>query len=171
MWRRIWSDLYENQRRGVIRQAYANAIPRGVDTDIMQRLSVAAEADWDAIRTQFTRLRCRIRARYSGNNAFPDNPLLVLEVVPLEELPTTKPPNSETPWHISVAFYNPALAREFQVITDRYALPREFTLEGWIQGSTFVLDTRECPVGSDRQLQELVAQDPWYGHKAIHISL
>ena len=171
MRKRIREDLYENQRRGVAQRGHQNAVAYGVNTDVWQRLSPAAEADWETIRTTFTRLRCRIRGRYLGSNTYPDTPLFVLEVVPLEPLPTIKPPNSETPWHISVAFYNPQLARDFNVLIDRYAHFREYTLIGWIQGASFYLDTHACPIGSDVQLQELVRQDPSYGHKPIHISL
>ena len=93
----------------------------------------------------------------------------MLEVDPLQELPTTKPPDSATPWHISVAFYNPQRKQSFKAIERRYTQWREYTLIGWIQGASFYLDPQRCPVGSDPDLQALIRSDPWYGHKPIYL--
>jgi hypothetical protein len=170
MHKRILQDLRDSHLTGVIAQGRARAVPRGIFTDVMDRLAPASD-DWESVRNNFTRLRCRVRARYSGSNESPDTPLLMLEVDPLQELPTTKPPDSATPWHISVAFYNPQRKQSFKAIERRYTQWREYTLIGWIQGASFYLDPQRCPVGSDPDLQALIRSDPWYGHKPIHISL
>ena len=163
-------DLHETQRKAVILTGRAGRIPSGTNTDVMDRLSPMS-VDWERVKTHFTSLKCKLRARYMGNNRWPDNPLLILEVRPLQELPTIKPTDSQTPWHISVGFYAPDRAKAFQNIVEKYMDWEEYTLIGWIQGASFYLDKYTCPIGSDQDLQALIRADPDYGHKPIHISL
>jgi len=163
-------DLRENQRQAVIFAGLAGQIPDGTNTELTDRLSPMSQ-DWEGLRKNFTSLKCKVRARYMGGNQWPGNPLLILEIRPLQELPTTKPPNSETPWHITVGFYEPSRDRAFKKIVEKYIDWEEYTLIGWIQGASFYLDTNACPVGSDPDLQNLIRADAYYGHKPIHISL
>ena len=165
----VLMDLHETQRKAVILEGHAGRIPRGTNTDVMDRLSPMS-ADWHGVTHNFTSFRCKIRARYMGSNRWSDNPLLVLEVKPLEEIPTTKPPNSQTPWHITVGFYDSYKAQEFRNIVEKYLDWTEYTLIGWVQGASFYLDTERCPVGSDQDLLALIRSDPYYGHKPIHMS-
>ena len=62
MHKRILQGLRESHLTGVIAQGRARAVPRGIFTDVMDRLTPAS-ADWESVRTNFTRLRCRVRAR------------------------------------------------------------------------------------------------------------
>jgi len=54
------------------------------------------------------------------NAAYGSDPLLVLEIQPIGNFPTTKPPNTETPWHVSVGFYSDEHAREFKALVNKY---------------------------------------------------
>ena len=125
------------QRKNAI---HRGPIAPGVDTDVMDRLSPASLADWDGVVRRFTRFRAKVRARYM-NAAYGADPLLVLEVQPLGNFPTTKPPNTETPWHISVAFYDRRQRREFDALVGKYRKFEVKTLDGHIQGASFELDT------------------------------
>ena len=166
MYSKLLINLHEMQRNNAI---HKGRIAPGIDTDVMDRLSPASLADWDGVVRRFTRFRAKVRARYM-NAAYGTEPLLVLEIQPLGNFPTTKPPNSETPWHISVGFYSHAYAREFNTLVDKY---REFevkTLVGHIQGASFELDTLRCDVGRDPLLQRLHRLG-YYGNRPLHISL
>ena len=167
--RDILGLLHENRRKHVTLQAHHQAIRSGTSTNIFQRLSPAAEADWDAVVRTFTTLHCKLRAFYSGTNNWPE-PLLSLEVKPLQDMPTLFPDHSETPWHISIAFYEPQKSREFRKIVQKYAEWREFVLVGNIYGGMFELDPERCPVGSDEDILALKRQG-YYGDRPMHISM
>ena len=166
MHRGILHDLHETQRKNAI---HKGRIAPGVDTDVMDRLSPASLADWDGVVRRFTRFRAKVRARYM-NAAYGTDPLLVLEIQPIGNFPTTKPPNSEIPWHISVAFYSDENKREFKALVDKYRKFEIKTLVGHIQGASFELDTLRCDVGSDPLLQHLHRLG-YYGNRPLHISL
>ena len=167
MYKGLLHTLHETQRRNAIHRGQS---PWGVDTEIMDRLSPAAEEDWDRVKQRFTRFRANVRARYM-NSDYGSDPLLVLEVKPLgNNFPTTKPPNSETPWHISVDFYNRENADELKALVNKYRKFEVKTLVGHIQGSSFELDTLRCDVGTDPLLQHL-HQQGYYGDRPLHISL
>ena len=166
MKRKIQNELHEMQRKNAI---YKGAIPPGVDTDVMDRLSAASQADWYGVVRRFTRFQAKVRARYM-NAAYGAEPLLVLEIIPLGNFPTTKPPNTETPWHVSVGFYDRAYAREFKALVNKYRNFEVKTLVGHIQGASFELDTLRCEVGSDPLLQNLHRLGH-YGNRPLHISL
>lgn len=167
----ILGVLHDNQRNRVIFDGHAGAVRRGTFTDVMERLSPASEADWWGVVGTFHTLRCKVRARYLGNNKWPDTPLLALEVQPQQQLPTRFPPESEVPWHITIAYYDPQRSREFRSVVDRYAEFQEYTLVGKIQGAMFELDKNRCPVGSDPELLALKRSDPYYHDRPLHISL
>ena len=164
--RGILHDLHEMQRKNAI---HRGGIAPGVDTDVMDRLSPASQADWDGVVRRFTRFQAKVRARYM-NAAYGSDPLLVLEVQPLGNFPTTMPPNSETPWHISVAFYDRGQRRDFEKLVEKYRRSEVKTLVGHIQGASFELDTLRCEVGSDPLLQRL-HRSGYYGDRPLHISL
>ena len=166
MKRKIQNDLHEMQRKNAI---HKGPVPSGIDTDVMDRLSPASLADWDSVVRRFTRFRAKVRARYM-NAAYGTDPLLVLEIQPIGNFPTTKPPNSEIPWHISVAFYSDENKREFKALVDKYRKFEIKTLVGHIQGASFELDTLRCDVGSDPLLQHLHRLG-YYGNRPLHISL
>ena len=102
----VQNMLHEAQRRNAIHKGASNW---GEDTEIMNRLTPQAEEDWENVKMRFTRFKAMVRARYM-NSDYGADPLLVLEGKPLKQrgmqFPTTKPPNSETPWHITIDFSN-----------------------------------------------------------------
>ena len=166
----VQNMLHEAQRRNAIHKGASNW---GEDTEIMNRLTPQAEEDWENVKMRFTRFKAMVRARYM-NSDYGGDPLLVLEVKPLKgrgiQFPTTKPPNSETPWHITVDFSNRYNRRGMKRLIERYSTFKEYTLVGHIQGSSFELDRLRCDVGSDRLLQEL-HDAGYYGNRPLHISL
>ena len=127
--------------------------------------------NWDRVKRQFKSLRCEIRARYIPSNQYPKEPLLILEVKPLEPMPTRHPTGNQTPWHISIDFYDSDKRTEFMDATRPYARWREVTLVGQIYGSAFYLDRDKCPVGSDRRLEALHAVGHYGDYAGLHISL
>ena len=163
---RLLDSLHEMQRINAI---HKGTVPWGDDTEIMDRLSPEASADWDNVKRRFTRFQAKVRARYMDSE-FNEQPLLVLEIQPVGPFPTTKPPNSNTPWHVSVGFYDHAYAREFKQLVDKYRKFEIKTLVGHIQGASFELDTLRCDVGSDPLLQHLHRLG-YYGNRPLHISL
>ena len=166
MYSRLLINLHEMQRKNAI---HKGSIAPGVDTDVMDRLSPESQADWDRVVRRFTRFRAKVRARYM-NAAYGSDPLLVLEIQPLGKFPTTKPPNTETPWHISVGFYSDEYAREFKALVNKYRNFEVKTLVGHIQGASFYLDTLRCDIGRDPLLQHLHRLGH-YGNRPLHISL
>ena len=166
MYKGLLNNFHEIQRKNAI---HKGSIAPGIDTDVMNRLSPESLADWDRVVRRFIRFRAKVRARYM-NAAYGTDPLLVLEIQPIGNFPTTKPPNSEIPWHISVAFYSDENKREFKALVDKYRKFEIKTLVGHIQGASFELDTLRCDVGSDPLLQHLHRLG-YYGSRPLHISL
>ena len=169
----VRSTLHDAQRRNAI---HKGASPWGEDTDIMNRLSKEAKGDWENVHRHFNRFKAMVRARYM-NSDYGADPLLVLEVKPLKQrgiqFPTTQPPNSETPWHITVDFSdsrNSAKMRRMRRLIETYSTYKEYTLVGHIQGSSFELDRLRCEVGRDPLLQQL-HDAGYYGDRPLHISL
>ena len=171
MHRQVIKSLMERQRENVTGLANRGGIAEGEWTDVMDRLNPRSRANWDNVRQSFRYLRCRLRAEYSGSNTWPDNPLLILAVYPMGHLPTTRPGDPNTPWHISISFYDPLRKPEFVAMEEKYGQTRIVTLEGWIEGSTFRLDLNNCPIGSDPLVQNVHNADPVYGAANLHVSL
>ena len=111
-----------------------------------------------------------MRGVYLGSQGYPEQPLFALEVTPLQRLPTNQPPNTATPYHISIAFSDPAKRREFTALEARYRKPRTVTLKGVVRGLAFYLDESRDPIARDALLQR-VFRSGHYGHKGLHISL
>ncbi len=155
--------MMERGRKGLV--------SKGIDTDIMKRIHRWANADWDSVMYNFDRMRVRIHAEYLGSNAWPTTPLFVISVVPLDPhlMPVWGKPNSETPLHISIGFYDPEQKRRFDAVHRRYLKPREVELLGYIEGSTFRLNGG--PIANDDDIQLLHANDKSYGHKPLHVSM
>ena len=109
--RRVGPTLTKFQRESVISQGQRGKIPDGVDYDLTQRIrnqKLLKDEKWHSYKKGFKTLKCKIRGVYLGsNNTYANDPLYVIEMHPLQKLPTSKPPNSETPYHISVAFFDP----------------------------------------------------------------
>ena len=176
--RRVQPTLSKFQRESVISQGQRGKIPDGVDYDLTQRIrnkKLLKDEKWYSYKKGFKTIRCRIRGVYLGSNytdgyQWADQPLYVIEVHPLQKLPTSKPPNSETPYHISVAFWDPQKRKLFEELERKYSQSRTVTLRGEIEGSSFKLDTKKCPVGSDELVKKLHSTGH-YKNRPLHISL
>ena len=160
----------------VLRSHLQSALARGklkrepqVHTDIMQRLSARAIRDWDEATRDLTQIKCKVKAEYYPTEGYADNPLLAIAVKPLQELPTTSPPMSETPYHVSIAFHEKHLAKLLKSIHTKYAKWKTVTLTGYVQGSTFVLDSKS-PIANDPMIREAKAKS-YYSNRNLHISL
>ena len=157
------SHLQTSVARGKIRKS-----PE-VYTDIEQRLSKRAKRDWEGATKNFTEIECKIKAEYLPSTGYADNPLFAIVVKPLQKLPTTKPPGSETPYHISIAFHEPHVAKLLKAIHSEYAKWKTVFLKGYVQGSTFVLDEKS-PIASDPKIKEAHSKS-YYAKRPLHMSL
>ena len=155
-----------------IEQGLRRQVPEDVHQDVMDRIRPWAQDDWDSVVRRFRTMRVRLQSVYIPSNNHPTTPLLALAVEQLdpEEAPIEGKPGSETPLHISIAFFNPERKPHFDRVFKRYQLPRIVTLHGQIQGSIFALRPPD-PILGDRDLMALKRSDPWYGHRDLHISL
>ena len=165
------TTLMGNQREQITGIARRGLIPAVQWTDVMDRLTPRAANNWPVVAAHFTQIRCRIQAQYSGSNAWPNEPLLVLAVFPHQIMPTRTHGDPNLPWHISLSSYDPNRRAQFKAIEEQWGKAREVTLRGWIAGATFQLDPVNCPVGSDPAVQAIHAADPHYGHIPLHVSL
>ena len=171
--RRVQPTLSKFQRESVISQGQRGKIPDGVDYDLTQRIrnkKLLKDEKWYSYKKGFKTIRCRIKGVYLGSNyTYANEPLYVIEVHPLQKLPTSKPPNSETPYHISVAFWDPKKRKMFEELERKYSQSRTVVLQGEIEGSSFKLDTKKCPVGSDELVKKLHSTGH-YHNRPLHIS-
>ena len=172
--RRVQPTLSKFQRESVISQGQRGKIPDGVDYDLTPRIrdrNLLKDEKWHSYKKGFKTIRCRIKGVYLGSNyTYANEPLYVIEVHPLQKLPTSKPPNSETPYHISVAFWDPQKRKLFEELERKYSQSRTVVLQGEIEGSSFKLDTKKCPVGSDELVKRLHSTGH-YHNRSLHISL
>jgi len=180
----VRNTLHHAQRRNAI---HKGASPWGEDTDIMDRLSKQANDDWDNVHRNFDSFHALVRAHFN-NSDYGADPLLVLEVKPhgirepngsgyrrqrgMMQFPTTKPPNSETPWHITIDFYNRWNRRDMDRLIEKYSTWKEYTLVGQLSGSggSFQMDRHRCEIASDPLVQQL-HDAGYYGDRPIHMSI
>ena len=144
--------------------------PAETYTDIMDRLR--PKKDWDNIKKGLTSIKAKVRADYLHSPQYPDTPLLVMKVEPLQKLPTTRPTGSQTPYHISIAFYakQPAdFRRRMDAVQLKYARSRTVMLKGHVQGSTFVL-SESSPIANDPEIKYL-HDNSYYASRPLHLSL
>ena len=171
MYRQLAPILMQRHRANMIERGSKGLVPEGINKCIMTRVHPWANADWDNVKQNFVRMRVRMQAEYLPSNRYYATPLFVISIVPLDPhlMPVWGKPNSETPLHVSIAFYDPAQKRTFDAIHNRYLKPREVELLGYIEGSTFRLEGG--PIADDLDIQHLHANDYEYGHKALHVSM
>ena len=161
------------KRRRVTEAGRRNAIPAGRDPGLPERMRnprLLEDARWEKYKQGFTELKANVRGVYLGSNENPERPLFALEVIPQQRLPTSQPPNTATPYHISISFYDPAQRRDFTALEARYSKWRTVTLKGFIRGLAFYLDEKRDPIARDPLLQRIF-KSGHYGHKGLHISL
>ena len=157
MHRQLAPILMQRQRANMMERGRKGLVSKGIDKCIMKRIHPWANADWNSVKYNFTRMRVRMHAEYLGSNAWHTTPLFVISVVPLDPhlMPVWGKPNSETPLHISIGFYDPEQKRRFDAVHRRYLKPREVELLGYIEGSTFRLNGG--PIADDNDIQLLQA--------------
>jgi len=116
-------------------------------------------------------LLCRVLPWVSGMNAYPDEPLLGLQVVPLEEALTNAPATHSKVWHISVAFHSTENKELESAFIARYSAPRRVCLRfnriGWNGVSD--LDPVWDPIASDPVVKNL-HQASYYRLKPLHVT-
>ena len=139
MYRTLKPTLTDAQRETMVALGRRNAVPTGEDIALEARTRAGLQdaTRWARYKEGFRALRCKIRGTYLGNNhpQFASQPLFALEVKPLQKLPTTQPPNTATPYHVSVAFWDRVQREDFAALQQRFASSREVTLRGQIRGS------------------------------------
>ena len=117
-------------------------------------------------------LLCKVRLYVTGSNVYPHNPLIGLEVIPLETPVTNKPATHTGKWHISVAFhehYNKDLERAF---IEKYNTPQQLRLIFWNisrWNAVSELDVNNDPIASDPVVQAL-HQASHYRDRPLHIT-
>ena len=166
MYKQLFAIQALRHRQNGIEQGLRGQVVEDRHIDIMDRIRPWAQEDWDSV------VRVRLRSVYLPSNRHPEAPLLALAVEQLdpEEAPVFGKPQSETPLHISVAFYNAERKREFDEVFERYQKPQEVVLHGRIQGSTFELRPPD-PIAADPEVAALKRGDAYYGNRPLHISL
>ena len=117
-------------------------------------------------------LLCKVRLWVGGSNVYPNNPLIGLEVIPLETPVTNAPATHIGTWHISIAFhehYNTDLERAF---IEKYNKPQTLRLIFWNisrWNAVSELDVNNDPIASDPVAQAL-HQASYYRDAALHIT-
>jgi len=148
-----------------------------------QRPPVPDDTDWSLRRAppddEFERrkqkisgngLLCKVQLWTAGNNAYPENPLIGLKVVPLEQAVTNAPALHTKVWHISVAFKdkkNESLERAF---AKKYKEPKVLRL--WFSriGHNAVSELHHRdPIASDPIVQAL-HKASYYRNRPLHIT-
>ena len=161
--------------------------PEGEWADIADRYrhpEIATDEGWhNFIGNMNNQLRCRIKAEYlTPDKDYPDEPLLAIVIDPLQDLPTIRPPDSETPWHVSIGFYSTKYGpikdgtkadranykKALERIQRNYAEWAEVILLGHTQGGTWVLND-DSPVKNDPDIQ-FVHDNSHYHDRAIHMT-
>ena len=110
----------------------------------------------------------------SGNEQYPDSPLIGLEVRPMSRphMILNRPPSYGTPWHISVGFASNPPTAEQEAFTKKYAHPRVLTLYfHYINDKGYAeLDPDKDPIASDPVVKAF-HKSSYYSYKELHISL
>ena len=116
-------------------------------------------------------LLCRLQLWVGGSNEYPDNPLLGLQVTPLEQQITNAPATHIGVWHISVAFKDPKNRKLEKAFIKKYETPiilRLFFREiNWNAHSE--LDPWNDPIATDPVVTAL-HQASHYKDRALHIT-
>ena len=116
-------------------------------------------------------LLCRVRLWVSGNNNYPEHPLLGLQVEPIEPSLMNEPATHSGVWHISVAFHSPENRELERAFVARYGGARTvrllFTRVEW--NAVCYLDPVRDPIASDPVVQNL-QRASYYHDRPLHIT-
>ena len=148
-----------------------------------QRPQIPDDTDWSLTRAppddEFERRRekisnkgllCKVQLWTAGNNAYPENPLIGLQVIPLEQTVTNAPALHTKVWHISVAFKDPKNASLERAFAKKYKEPKILRL--WFSriGHNAVSELHyRDPIASDPVVQAL-HQASYYRSRKLHIT-
>ena len=148
-----------------------------------QRTQIPDDTDWSLRRAppddEFERrkqkisnkgLLCKVQLWTAGNNAYPENPLIGLKVIPLEQTVTNAPALHTKVWHISVAFKDPKNASLERAFAKKYKEPKILRL--WFSriGHNAVSELHHSdPIASDPVVQAL-HQASYYRSRKLHIT-
>ena len=160
--------------------------PEGEWADIEDRYRPGVETNegwWDFMDNMNNQLRCRIKAEYlTPDKRWPNEPLLAVVVEPLQDMPTTRPAHSETPYHISIGFYSTKYGpikdgsavnranykKALERIQRNYAEWQPVILTGHSQGGTWELNANP-PIANDPDIQ-FVHANSQYWDRGIHMT-
>ena len=131
------------------------------------------DVEYDRRRTKIYSkgLLCKVKLWSSGNNRYPEHPLIGLQVVPLEQTVTNAPATHTGVWHISVAFKHPENARLERAFAKAYKEPKILRL--WFNniGENAVSKLhRRDPIASDPVVQALHQACRHYRDRDLHIT-
>ena len=148
-----------------------------------QRPQIPDDPDWSLRRAppddEFERrkqkisckgLLCKVLLWTSGNNAYPENPLIGLKVIPLEQAVTNAPALHTKDWHISVSFRDPKNAHLERAFAKKYKEPKVLRL--WFSriGHNAVSELHHRdPIASDPIVQAL-HQASYYRNRPLHVT-
>ena len=116
-------------------------------------------------------LLCRVRLWVTGDNNNPENPLLGLQVVPVEQSLTNAPATHSGVWHISVAFHSTENKELERAFIAKYSAPRKLRLffDHIAWNGVSRLDPERDPIASDPVVKNL-HQASYYRQRQLHIS-
>ena len=140
MYRTLIPTLVKAQRDGQIEKGRKGKLDEGEHVDLELRIrspELLPDARWDRYQRGFVSIRAVGQGVYSGNNSYPENHLYFVIVKPLQKLRSTQPPNSSTPWHISVSFYDKARRADFEELERQFSVPKKVTLKDRLHGIGF----------------------------------
>ena len=169
--------VQENPPLSVLTRREIMAAKRGLRSEIptdddwsLRRAPPNVEFDRRKLRIYDRGLLCKIKLWTSGNNNYPENPLIGFQVIPLEQTITNAPAAHTKDWHISVAFKDPKNAHLERAFAKAYKEPRIVRL--WFSniGDNAVsqLHARD-PIASDPIVQAL-HQASYYRNRDLHIT-
>ena len=169
MYRSLLPTLVKAQRDGQIEKGRKRTLDEGEDVELVVRIrspELLSDAWWD----QYQHPR-RSAGGLLWKQHLPRESPSFLIVKPLLKLPTTQPPNSSTPWHISLSFYDKARRADFEKLERQFNVPKKMTLKGRLYGISFYLVYESDPIATNPLVSAVHAADPWYHVRQLHVSL
>ena len=129
---------------------------------------------WErAARLKANGLRCRIKSHIGGNNSYPDNPMIALQVIPLEQPLMSEPARHNPYWHITCGLHSKDNYAAEHAFFKKYGHWQEVRLRflDVNDKAHAQLDVNTCPVATDPVIHAL-HQHPvnHYKDRPLHVS-
>ena len=118
-------------------------------------------------------LLCRVKTSIGGSSTYPMEPLLSLQVIPLETPLMLKPAKHNPAWHISIGFHNRNNRHFETAFFEKYGFWKDVRLQFWsINDQAYAqLDTNKCPIATDPVIRALhQAPGNHYKDRPLHVS-